>query len=179
VKHVPNVAATIERRLLVNYRVDPGTLRHVIHAGFRPHLVNGIGVVGICLIRLGQLRPVGLPEILGLTTENAAHRVAVEWDGPEGPRHGVFIPRRDTSSLLTTIIGGRVFPGEHRRARFQVQETEERYEVAFASVDGATEARHHDAKSTQEAPHGLLHRGCSRPLTGPSRLPPRAPSGRP
>ena len=67
-KHVPHVAATIERRLLVNYRVDPGALQRVIPAGFRPHLVNGVGVAGICLIRLGQLRPVGLPDFLGLTT---------------------------------------------------------------------------------------------------------------
>lgn len=139
-KHVPNAAATIERRLLVNYRVDPDALQRVIPAGFRPHLVNGVGMAGICFIRLGHLRPVGLPEVLGLTTENAAHRVAIEWDGPEGPLHGVFIPRRDTSSLLTTVIGGRVFPGEHHRARFQVEETEKRYEVAFASVDGTAKA---------------------------------------
>ncbi len=135
-RHVPTVASTIERRLLVNYRVHPSTLERLLPAGFRPQLVNGVGVAGICLIRLGQLRPAGLPRTIRLTTENAAHRVAVEWDGPEGPRHGVFIPRRDTSSLLTAIIGGRVFPGEHHRARFQVRESGGRYEVAFASLDG-------------------------------------------
>ena len=102
--------------------------------------MNGVGVAGICLIRLGRLRPVGLPGVLGLRTENAAHRVAVEWDGPEGPLRGVFIPRRDSSSLLTTVLGGRAFPGEHHRARFAVLETEERYKVAFTSLDGTTEA---------------------------------------
>jgi len=160
VKHVPNVAATIERRLLVNYRVDPGALQRVIPAGFRPHLVNGVGVAGICLIRLGQLRPVRLPKILGLTTENAAHRVAVEWDGPEGSRHGLFIPRRDTSSLLTTMIGGRVFPGEHHRARFQVQETEERYEVAFASLDG-TAAVAVELRAVRDWPAGSVFASLS------------------
>ena len=135
-RRVPTVASTIERRLLVNYRVHPSALGRLLPAGFRPQLVNGVGVAGICLIRLGQLRPAGLPSTIGLTTENAAHRVAVEWDGPEGPRHGVFIPRRDTSSLLTAIIGGRLFPGEHHRARFQVRESDGRYEVAFASLDG-------------------------------------------
>ncbi len=132
-RRVPTVASTIERRLLVNYRVRPSALERLLPAGFRPQLVNGVGVAGICLIRLGQLRPAGLPRTIGLTTENAAHRVAVEWDGPEGPRHGVFIPRRDTSSLLTAIIGGRLFPGEHHRARFQVRESGGRYEVAFAA----------------------------------------------
>lgn len=159
-KHVPHVAATIERRLLVNYRVDPGALQRVIPAGFRPHLVNGVGVAGICLIRLGQLRPVGLPDFLGLTTENAAHRVAVEWDAPEGPHHGVFIARRDTSSLLTTIIGGRVFPGDQRRARFQVLETEERYEVAFASLDGRAEAAF-ELRAVRDWPAGSVFASLS------------------
>jgi hypothetical protein len=73
---------------------------------------------------------------LGLTTENAAHRVAVEWDGPEGLRRGVYIPRRDTSSRLTAMVGGRLFPGEHQRARFRVREGDGHYRVAFASLDG-------------------------------------------
>ena len=46
----------------------------------RPQLVEGRAVAGICLIRLGSLRPKGLPASLGVTTENAAHRIAVEWD---------------------------------------------------------------------------------------------------
>jgi hypothetical protein len=155
VRYVPIIAATIERRLLVNYRVDPDALERVLPAGFRPHLVNGVGVAGICLIRLGHLRPVGLPAVVGLTTENAAHRVAVEWDGPDGPHHGVFIPRRDTSSLLTTMIGGRIFPGEHHRARFQVRESKERYEVAFESLDRSAMAAV-DLRAVQDWPVGSV-----------------------
>jgi hypothetical protein len=85
----------IERRLLVNYRVDPAALRHVLPDRFRPQLVGGAGVAGICLIRLGGLRPRWTPaplSRLGLTTENAAHRIAVEWDGPAGVESDVYIP---------------------------------------------------------------------------------------
>lgn len=106
----PVMVGTIERRLLVNYRVDPDLLARVVPAPFRPQLVGGVGVAGICLIRLGHLRPVGVPSGLGLTTENAAHRVGVEWDEPDGIRHGVYIPRRDSSSRLTALVGGRLFP---------------------------------------------------------------------
>jgi hypothetical protein len=132
----PTMVGTIERRLLVNYRVDAQVLASVLPLPFRPQIIHGSGLAGICMIRLGNLRPAGLPSRMGVTTENAAHRIAVEWDGPAGPCRGVYIPRRDTSSLLTVLFGGRLFPGEHHRARFQTRETRERFEVAFASEDG-------------------------------------------
>jgi Uncharacterized conserved protein (COG2071) len=136
VNSVPAMVGVIERRLLINYRVDAGAVGRILPPPFRPQLVGGVGMAGICMIRLGHLRPVGMPRAIGLTTENAAHRVAVEWDGPDGPRPGVYIPRRDTASGLTVLLGGRLFPGEHHRAHFDVDEGEGRYEVSFTSVDG-------------------------------------------
>ncbi|MEA2492488.1 MAG: hypothetical protein QOJ29_399 [Thermoleophilaceae bacterium] len=38
--------------------------------------------------------------MLGLRSENASHRIAVEWDTAVGIRTGVYIPRRDTGSGL-------------------------------------------------------------------------------
>lgn len=131
------MVGTIERRLLINYRVEADALGRVLPPPFRPHLVGGVGMAGICMIRLGHLRPAGLPRAIGLKTENAAHRVAVEWGGADGPRRGVYIPRRDTASGLTVLLGGRLFPGEHHRAHFEVDEGEGRYDVSFTSVDGA------------------------------------------
>lgn len=132
----PSIRATIERRLLVNYRIDPDVLAAVLPAPFRPALVDGYGVGGICLIRLGHIRPSGLPGGVGLTTENAAHRVAVEWDAPTGPITGVYIPRRDTSSRLVALLGGRTFPGWHHLAHFRADEGEGNYHVRIDSRDG-------------------------------------------
>jgi hypothetical protein len=128
------VRGVIERRILVNYRVDPALLRPVLPAPFRPRLVNGWGMAGICLIRLGQMRPAGVPGSCGLRSENAAHRIAVEWDGGEG----VFVLRRDTTSWLNVAAGGRLFPGLHRHARFDVHEGGGRYHVSLRSDDGQT-----------------------------------------
>jgi hypothetical protein len=133
---VPAMVGTIDRRLLINYRVDAEVLAHVLPSPFRPQLVGGMGVAGICMIRLVELRPAGMPRAVGLTTENAAHRVAVEWDSPDGLCRGVYIPRRDTASQLTVLLGGRLFPGGHHRARFRVHETEQTYDVALTSADG-------------------------------------------
>jgi hypothetical protein len=129
---IPRLASVVERRLLVNYRVDPDVVARLLPAPLRPRLVNGWAVAGICLIRLGQLRPARLPGRFGLRSENAAHRVAVEWDGATG----VYIPRRDSASTLTVLAGGRLFPGEHHAARFDVHETAETVRVGFTSNDG-------------------------------------------
>jgi hypothetical protein len=131
----PQLSSTVERRLLVNYRVDPGVAARLIPQPLRLQLVHGHAVAGICLLRLGDVRPRWAPKAVGLRSENAAHRFAVEWDGPDGVETGVYIPRRDSASLLTTWAGGRVFPGEHHRADFQVHETPDELSVAFTTRD--------------------------------------------
>lgn len=135
---VPAVRGVIERRLLINYRVDPGALAGILPAPFRPQLVSGYAVGGICLIRLGEIRPRGLPAAVGMSSENAAHRIAVEWKDGDVVRRGVYIPRRDTSSRLSTLLGGRLFPGVHHRAAFSVRESSSRFDVALRSADDDT-----------------------------------------
>ncbi|MFW6061062.1 MAG: hypothetical protein ACODAQ_12850, partial [Phycisphaeraceae bacterium] len=90
------------------------------------------------LIRLRHIRPRLLPAALGLRSENAAHRIAVEWEQDGDVREGVYIPRRDTDSCLNTVAGGRVFPGVHHRARFDVRETPQRFEIHMRSRDEET-----------------------------------------
>lgn len=135
-RRFPIVRGTIERRLLVNFRVAPDTARTVLPPPFRPHLVGGYAVAGICLIRLREIRPPKVPRVFGTTSENAAHRIAVEWD-EKGERHtGVFIPRRDTDRRLNVLLGGRFFPGVHHFATFDIDESGGRLRVSMRSQDG-------------------------------------------
>src|SRR5689334_14338267 len=124
---LPVIQGVIERRMLVNYRVEPEVIRRILPSPFRPKLHNGVAIAGICLIRLKQLRPLFLSMPMGMGSENAAHRIAVEWDEQGVAREGVFIPRRDTNSRLNAMVGGRLFPGEHHLARFDVQESSNSY----------------------------------------------------
>jgi len=133
---IPVIRGLIDRRILVNFRIDADVLQDVLPKPFRPRLIHGHGMAGICLIRLAKVGPRLLPDCVGWTSENAAHRVAVEWGDPSAPCQGVYIPRRDTSSQLNTWLGGRVFPGIHHRARFTVNEFEDRYQIQVASDDG-------------------------------------------
>ena len=132
---LPVIQGTIRRRILANFRVDPETMQREIPARFRPKLQTGFAVAGICLIRLEHIRPRSLPEIIGLNSENAAHRVAVTWDEGGSTREGVFISRRDTGSQIAHLAGGRIFPGEHHHASFAVTESESEISLAMKSDD--------------------------------------------
>ena len=130
------VECTIERRLLINYRIDPEVVSRQLPAPFRPQLVGGSAVGGVCFIRLGNLRPAGTPAVLGLRTENVVHRFAVEWDDDEGTQVGVYIPRRDTDSRITSWAGDRLFPGRHHLARFVIDESRPNLRLGVSSQDG-------------------------------------------
>src|SRR5262245_30770249 len=135
---LPVLRGVIDRRILVNYRVDPAVLARNLPRPFRPKLHRGHGMVGICLIHLRKVRPRSLPAWVGVGSENAAHRTAVEWGEGDQVREGVYVCRRDTNSRLNAFAGGLLFPGIHSHARFTVQAADTHFEVALRSDDGAT-----------------------------------------
>jgi len=150
---VPVIHGLIRRRLLVNFRVDAGVMRRFLPKPFRPKLHRGYAIAGICLIRLEKIRPGWLPRFCGISSENAAHRIAVLWDDPSGEsREGVFIPRRDTGSWLNHFAGGRIFPGEHRLADFDVTDDGAHISMSIRARDGgmAVQLRAHESDSLPE-----------------------------
>ena len=133
---LPTIHGVIRRRILVNFRVDPEVIQRLLPEPFRPKLQADAALAGICLIRLEQVRPRPFPAALGLSSENAAHRVAVEWTTPAGEeRQGVYIPRRDSNSLVNYLVGGRLFPGEHHRAEFSIVDRAGAIDLSMHSVD--------------------------------------------
>jgi Uncharacterized conserved protein (COG2071) len=139
---IPTLKGIIKRRLLVNFRADPAIIRRIIPPPFRPKLHRDYSIVGVCLIRLEHIRPAGLPGLLGISSENAAHRIAVEWTDSRGQeREGVYVPRRDTGSLINHLAGGRVFPGEHHSARFDVLDNGTQIDFAMKSEDKMVSVR--------------------------------------
>ena len=135
---IPVIIGLIERRILVNYRVVPDVLERYLPKPFKPQTANGHGVAGVCLIRLKDVRPKALPCAPGIGSENAAHRFAVTWEENGQERTGVYIPRRDTDSILNHLAGRRIFPGVNHLADFTVAESDPHYSVALDSRDGDT-----------------------------------------
>ena len=103
---IPVVRGLIDRRILVNYRVDPGVLSRILPRPFRPKLVNGTGVAGVCLIRLKHVRP------------RPAARLPGPLLGERRPPHrrGVGPGRRTTRGRLHPPAG-HVVPAQHAGRR--------------------------------------------------------------
>ncbi|WP_226022172.1 DUF2071 domain-containing protein [Halomicrobium salinisoli] len=131
----PPLRGVVDRRILVNFRIDPAALADVLPEPFEPRTVDGVAIGGICCIRLRDVRPRGLPAALGVGAESAAHRIGVEWDGDDGRQSGVYVPRRDTDSRLVAAVGDRRF-GRHGLASFAVREGDGRYELSMDGPDG-------------------------------------------
>lgn len=132
---IPKIKGIIDRRILINYKIDKEVLENYLPKPFKPKLVNNKGIAGICLIRLKEIRPKGLPKQIGISSENGAHRIAVEWNENGQLKEGVYIPRRDTNSKLNSLVGGTLFPGIHHFAKFKVHENEGSFDVSFKSDD--------------------------------------------
>jgi uncharacterized protein YqjF (DUF2071 family) len=134
---LPVIQGVIRRRLLVNFRVTPKVIAPLLPPGFSPKINAGYAIAGICLIRLEKIRPAWAPAFIGVASENAAHRIAVHWTDSQGRAcEGVYIPRRDTGSRLSHWAGGRIFPGEHHLAAFDIKESDRRIEMEIAARDG-------------------------------------------
>ena len=150
---LPAIHGYIDRRILVNFTADPDVVRKIVPQPFRPKIYRDKAIVGVCLIRLKNIKLKGLPDFIGVSSENGAHRIAVEWDEEGKTKEGVYIPRRDTSLRLNTILGGRIFPGKHYLAKFNVKESGGNYHIDFTSSDNtgisidATETNEFDPKS--------------------------------
>jgi hypothetical protein len=138
---LPDLHGWIERRILLNYRVDPEVLARQLPAPFAPLVVGGYGLAGVCLIRMGKMRPRFWPSRFGLGSENAAVRAAVTWELSGRARQGVHVSRRDTSSRLAALAGGRIFPGAQHYARFDVRETADQFAIDVASRDGGMDLK--------------------------------------
>ena len=153
---IPAVTGIIRRRILLNYRVAPEVVQAILPGNFRPKLFGEHAIAGICLIRLENIRPKGLPGFIGVASENSAHRIAVEWEDDSGFREGVFVPRRDTSSRLNALAGGRIFPGVHHFSRFTVSDHDGRISLRVDTDDSEPPLVDIKLRESDEFPAGSI-----------------------
>lgn len=113
-------------------RVDPDVMQRQLPSAFKPKLVNGYAIAGICQISLSRMRPQGMPALVTTRSHNIAHRVAVTSSRGEG----VYVFRRDTDSWLNVAAGGRLFPGAYGKADFAMTVYDDTYKVDIRESAG-------------------------------------------
>jgi hypothetical protein len=136
---LPVLSGIIDRRMLINYKVDPGVVKKLLPVNLEPLIVNGYASAGICLLRLKEIAIKYIPSFLGITSENAAHRFLVKWKENGKECQGVYIPRRDTDSLLNIWLAGKIFYWPHYAAKFETKEADGNYYLKMQSKDLKTE----------------------------------------
>lgn len=149
---IPIIHGYIDRRILINFTAEVPVIQKLLPKPFRPRIYKDRAIVGICLIRLKHIKPKGFPDFIGVNSENGAHRIAIEWNERGTVKSGVYIPRRDTSLKLNTLVGGRIFPGKHHHAHFTVEENQGKYHIDFKSSDNteiSIDARETDSFNKQ------------------------------
>jgi hypothetical protein len=154
----PVLEGIIARRILLNFRADPSAVQKLVPAPLEVEQYLGFAIVGICLIRLEHLRPKGVPSALGISSENMAHRVAIRYPVDKGIKPGVFIWRRETDRKMVEFLGGRLFPGAHGGAKFEVID-----ETDFLQMTVSTTNQDADvsfvARRTSQWPENSLFQG--------------------
>lgn len=133
---LPVLDGIIDRRILINYRVNPNVIKKLLPDDLDPLIINGYASAGICLLRLKNIGIKHAPRILRINSENAAHRFLVKSRNTDRKICGVYIPRRDTDSLLNVVVAGKLFSWPHYAARFEVNEDNGTYAVTMQSKDG-------------------------------------------
>ncbi len=120
----PAIRGVIERRILVNYRLDVGTLEAVLPEPFGGREVgeSGKGIGSICLMRVGDARMSFAPEAFGVSVETATHRISAVREKNGETEHCVYVPRRDVSSQFCAAMGERLLPAELNCGDFRVEE---------------------------------------------------------
>lgn len=112
------------RRLLVNATLDADLVRPLLPPGVAPAAVGADrrrAFVGVCLLRVADLRPGRVPAVVGRSFDGLAYRVAVTT--PDGAP-AVHIVRRETANRLALAVGGRLFPGTHHQVDTDVSADE-------------------------------------------------------
>lgn len=153
---LPVITGILDRRILLNYQLDPDYLKKFLPKPFTPRLYKGMGVGGICMIRFSSLRPRFAPAFLGIDSENAAHRIAVEWEVKGIKSEGVFIPKRSTASNFNYLAGGRIFPGVFQKSGFLVQEQQQNYKLEISEPECGTLVSFDGDLSDQLSPSSLF-----------------------
>lgn len=146
---LPLITGTLDRRILLNYTLDPEYLSRFLPAPFKPRLYKGVGVGGVCMIRFAGLRPQWAPKIFGIDSENAAHRIAVEWEVNGKKFEGVYIPKRSTASKFNYAVGGRIFPGVFQMSDFLSNENPPLYHLEIKEKLGASSILRFDGEVTE------------------------------
>lgn len=100
---VKRVSAHIERRIVINFSVDPNEIERVVDCPWlRPQVVAGQGVASLCVLWMDGVIPTGWPKFLAQSQISIAVRFGVI--NVETGEPGVYVPERCSNTVLAWLL---------------------------------------------------------------------------
>ena len=100
-KHPFPVQTSFRECHLVNFAIDPAALARVLPAPLVPDVYADRAWLSVVIAQMSAMRPVGVPEALGITYNQVVYRAVVR----HGNARGVHFLRSDTDSRLMSALG--------------------------------------------------------------------------
>jgi len=151
------MAGSLDPCFLISLAVDPGAVEPLLPAGLELITLHGSAFWNIVVCRVRRLRPLGAPDLFGLTYWHIAHRLHVCAKTRSGQRwEGLFFLRSDVDRRFLAIPGNRLTDFRFHRVAMRREERPGWFRLQIGEKDdGPASGRieiNRDGKTHEAAP---------------------------
>jgi uncharacterized protein YqjF (DUF2071 family) len=141
-RHPIPIAAHFKQCLTLTYALPPEVLRPLLPPGLQLETFDGYGFVAVALVQTEDLRPAGLPPLLGQDFFLAGYRIFTRFERADGRRiRGLRILRSDTDRARMVAGGNLLTHYNYHRCSARVTATDGRIGVEVSTPDHAGDLR--------------------------------------
>ena len=135
-RHALPIKAHLRASLVLAYAVPTPILRPLLPAGLTLDTYGDFGFLAIALVETRGLRPSFLPARLGMNFCLSGYRIFTRYQTTAGRTlRGLLILRSDTDRLSMHLTGNLLTHYHYKRSKFQIQSTQQKYEVQVSHPD--------------------------------------------
>ncbi|MEM7576001.1 MAG: DUF2071 domain-containing protein [Planctomycetota bacterium] len=130
-----SMAGTLDRCVLLSFRTPADSVQHLLPPGLELMRRGPYAFWNIVLCHVRKMRPVGVPEALGMSYHHIAYRLRVQaMTDRADTRQGLYFVRSDADASLLGAVGNRLSDFNFHRAAvdWQTQRHTERIDVTTA-----------------------------------------------
>ncbi len=151
------LAGRLDPCFLISLAVDPAPVEPLLPAGLELITLHGSAFWNIVVCRVRRLRPLGVPDLFGLTYWHIAHRLHVRAKARSGRRwEGLFFLRSDIDRGILTTPGNWLTDFCFHRVEMRIEESPGLFRLEIGDKDdGLASGRieiNRDGKTREAAP---------------------------
>ncbi|MEM9752620.1 MAG: DUF2071 domain-containing protein [Planctomycetota bacterium] len=147
-----SMTGTLDRCLLLSFRTPADSVQHLLPPGLELMRRGPYAFWNVVLCHVHKMRPVGVPEALGMSYHHVAYRLRVQaMTDRANTRQGLYFVRSDADAALLGAVGNRLSDFRFNRAsvswRASLEEAAPRHDgipgfetITVSTADGRADA---------------------------------------